>query len=320
MKENKKLSAWSSKYKPFYFNELSIHRSLKNKFVLISKKMLFPNIILSGPPGSGKTSGIICLARKLFPKDFPKYVYILNASDERGVEIIREKIKNFCLVNSVTQTSLIKLVILDEADSLTSVAQEALRRIMEIFSDKVRFALICNFPSKIIEPIQSRCAILRFKKIKENFIIKRLIFILNNEKIFFDNKGLETVIFLGNGDIRQTLNFSQKIAENYGNLTGISFKKFNSLSSSTFLNEFFLSITNKNLKLVKEYLADYINKGTNLREIIHLLFFLFKRVNKNQKRKYKAYYTLCKLKFLLMNKITSPFCLILSIKHLSKLL
>ena len=319
MKERKKLSSWSSKYKPFYFNELSVHRSLKKKFFLISKKMVFPNLILSGPPGSGKTSGIFCLARKLFPRDFEKYVYTMNASDERGVEIIREKIKIFCKIGPSTHKPIKKLVILDEADSLTNVAQEALRRIMEIFSDKVRFALICNFPSKIIEPIQSRCAILRFKKINEIFIIKRLIFILNSEKIIFDNKALETVIFLGNGDIRQTLNVTQKIVENFGNLTSNSMKKFHSLSTSNYLNEFLLSILNNNLKIIQEYFISFIHKGTTIHELINLLFFSLKGVNKTHEKKFKAYYFLCKLKFLLINEINAPFKIILCLKYLGEL-
>jgi len=281
--------------------------------------MVFPNLILSGPPGSGKTSGIFCLARKLFPKDFEKYVYTMNASDERGVEIIREKIKIFCKIGPSTHKPMKKLVILDEADSLTNVAQEALRRIMEIFSDKVRFALICNFPSKIIEPIQSRCAILRFKKINEIFIIKRLIFILNSEKIIFDNKALETVIFLGNGDIRHTLNVSQKIVENFGNLTSNSMKKFHSLSISNYLNEFFLSILNKNLKIIQEYFISFIHRGTTIQELINLLFFLLKRVNKTHGKKFKAYYFLCKLKFLLINEINAPFSIILCLKYLGEL-
>lgn len=238
------------------------------------------------------------MAKKLFLKDFQKNVLVLNVSDERGVDIIRDKIKIFCQRNLSHLSLNRKLIVLDEADSLTIVAQEALRRIIENFSDKVRFALICNFPSKIIEPIQSRCAILRFHKISETFILYRLIFILNKEKIFFDIGGLETIIFLANGDIRQTLNKSQKISELHGDLTFKSVKKFCLLTDSTLSIDYFFAVCNKNFKFGKEVLFEYLNNGSNILEIIQNFFIFYQKIHKNKKTNFLCFYVLCNLKII----------------------
>jgi len=299
----------------FLLQELSMHKSLKKKFILMSKKVLLPNIILSGPPGSGKTSGIFCLARKMFSNDFQKYVLCLNTSDDRGVEVIREKIKIFCQKKLKEENFKKKLVILDEADFMTITAQEALRRIMEIFSDKVRFALICNFPSKIIGPIQSRCAILRFKKINETFLLNRLIFILNKEDIFFDLAGLEAIIFLTNGDIRQTLNVSQIIVKTYGNLTQKAFKNFFSLSNSTLFLEFFSTFSNKNLYFSQELLFDFINNGFDIIETIQKIFLLCKKIHFYETKKLKIFNIMCHFRLICsMNFKTAIFLKILSQK------
>ncbi|ABW98125.1 rfc2 (nucleomorph) [Hemiselmis andersenii] len=306
---------WTFKYRPYLLKELSIHKSLKKKFILMTKKVILPNIILSGPPGSGKTSGIFCLARKIFGKDFQKHVLCLNTSDNRGVEIIREKIKTFCQKKLKNENLKKKLVILDEADFMTITAQEALRRIMEIFSDKVRFALICNFPSKIIGPLQSRCAILRFKKIKETFLLNRLIFILNNEGVFFDIAGLEATIFLTNGDIRQILNMSQIIVKTFGNLTQKAIKKFCSLSNSTVFLEFFSAFSNKNVYFSQELLLDCINNGSNIIETIQRIFLFCKKIHINEKGKIKIFDILCHFRLICSQNVNpSVFLMFLNQK------
>ena len=294
---------WSSRFKPFFLHELFLSHGLKKKFVLMIKKMILPNIILCGPPGSGKSSSICCLSKKLFSSNYAKHVLTLNASDDRGVQVIREKIKIFCQKKLRNDTIQKKLVILDEADSLTKTAQEALRRTMEIFSDGVRFALICNFPSKIIEPIQSRCAILRFTKIQENFIFHRLVYILNNEKIFFDSNGLEAVIFITQSDMRQTLNVSQKIVELYGNLTYKAIGKFCALTDYTLYGEFFIGFSNLNMIFGKELLLDSLNNGFNILEIIEEIFLICKKVYRQEKKTLIVLEVLCKLRLFLSDNL-----------------
>lgn len=140
----------------------------------------------------------------------------LNASDERGIDVVREKIKMFAKKKVTLPAGRHKLVLLDEADSMTGAAQQALRRIMEIYSDSTRFALACNQSSKIIEPIQSRCAILRFGRLTDEQVLKRLKEVIAIEGVPHDNRGLEALIFTADGDMRQALNNAQSTAAGFG--------------------------------------------------------------------------------------------------------
>lgn len=286
-------TSWISKYSPSYLNQILMDSILKKKFLRMNEKMLLPNLIITGPPGSGKTSGIRCFTKKFFYKNHGKKVLKLNASEERGVDVVREKIKFFCKQKNFSKKKFKKLVLLDEADSMTEVAQEALRRMMELFSEKVRFIFICNFPSKIIEPIQSRCVVFKLKKIKKKNIAKRLAFILNQEKIFFDVPGLETVLLLSRGDIRQILNKSEIVVRNFGELTWRVMKRFYSISDTTYVIGFFCAFLNKNYILSEEILFDIINGGLNRLEIIQKIFEFTKNIENHNLMKMKVLNLLC---------------------------
>lgn len=140
----------------------------------------------------------------------------LNASDDRGIDVVRNKIKLFAQQKVTLPPGRQKIVILDEADSMTSGAQQALRRTMEIYSSTTRFALACNQSSKIIEPIQSRCAIVRFSKLSDQEILSRLMVVAQREKVAFTPEGLEAVVFTADGDMRQGLNNLQATSNGFG--------------------------------------------------------------------------------------------------------
>jgi len=165
-----------------------------------------PNIIITGPPGIGKTTSILCLANELLGDSFKDGTLELNASDERGINVVREQIKMFAKKKLSLPPGRHKVIILDEADNITGPAQQALRRIMEEYSLTTRFALACNYSTKIIEPIQSRCAILRFTKLSDAEILLRLKEIASSEEVQYNEEGLEAILFTANGDMRQAIN------------------------------------------------------------------------------------------------------------------
>src|SRR3989338_2341145 len=164
---------WIEKYRPRKVEEIVGNEGAVSRLRAIASSGNLPNLILSGPPGVGKTSSLLCLARELLGEAYWEAVLELNASDDRGIEMVRESIKMFAQKKVTLPPGRHKVVLLDEADNITSAAQQALRRTMELYSDTTRFALACNTSSKIIEPIQSRCAILRFTRLSAEELLSR---------------------------------------------------------------------------------------------------------------------------------------------------
>lgn len=165
-----------------------------------------PNLILSGPPGVGKTSSVLCIVRELLGEKVRDAVLELNASDERGIEVVREQIKSFAHKKVTLPPGQTKVIILDEADSLTEGAQQALRMIISNFSDTTRFVLSCNNSQKIIDAIQSRCIILRFSKLQEVEVEKNLKRVVEGEGVKISSEAFQTLLFIADGDMRQAIN------------------------------------------------------------------------------------------------------------------
>ncbi|KAH9540194.1 hypothetical protein CY35_15G098500 [Sphagnum magellanicum] len=197
---------WVEKYRPHRVSDIVGNQDVVARLQVIAQGGNMPNLIFSGPPGTGKTTSILALAHELLGPNFKEAVLELNASDDRGIDVVRNKIKMFAQKKVTLPPGRHKIVLLDEADSMTGGAQQALRRTMEIYSNTTRFALACNLSSKIIEPIQSRCAVVRFARLTEHEILDRLLRVVEAEKVPYVPEGLEAVVFTADGDMRQALN------------------------------------------------------------------------------------------------------------------
>jgi len=179
-----------------------------------------PHVIISGMPGIGKTTSILCLARQLLGDAYKEAVLELNASDERGIDVVRNRIKGFAQKKVTLPPGRQKLVILDEADSMTSGAQQALRRTMEIYSATTRFAFACNQSNKIIEPLQSRCAILRYARLTDAQVVRRIRQICEAENVQYSDDGIAALVFSAEGDMRQAINNLQSTHAGFGFVNG----------------------------------------------------------------------------------------------------
>ncbi|AAW44676.1 hypothetical protein CNBG2300 [Cryptococcus deneoformans B-3501A] len=207
---------WVEKYRPVLLDDIVGNSDTVDRLKVIAEDGNVPHIIISGMPGIGKTTSIHCLAHALLGEAYKEGVLELNASDERGIDVVRNKIKSFAQRKVTLPPGRHKIIILDEADSMTAGAQQALRRTMEIYSNTTRFALACNMSNKIIEPIQSRCAILRYSKLNDAEVLKRLKEICDMESIKHNDEGLAALIFTAEGDMRQAINNLQSTWSGFG--------------------------------------------------------------------------------------------------------
>ena len=233
---------WVEKYRPrkldHIINQKEIITGLKN---FLNKPNELPHLLFTGAAGIGKTTTALCLAREILGENWKRDTLELNASDERGIKMVRERVKEFASImklslNQSENERPFKIIILDEADEMTSDAQTSLRRIIEDSSKTTRFIFICNYLSHIIEPIQSRCVVFRFSKVSADEVVEYLKYICKNEGIKFEEKALYKIYEHTNGDLRHSINILQAASTN-GNLNTLQVQNAIGISGKNKVSE-----------------------------------------------------------------------------------
>jgi replication factor C small subunit len=206
---------WSEKYRPKKLPEVVNQKEIIKGISNLIKSPDIPHMLFAGPAGVGKTTTALCIAMEILGDEWKKNTLELNASDERGIKMVRERVKEFAASIKLTSDKEFgkpKIIILDEADEMTSEAQTALRRIIEDSAKTTRFIIICNYLSQIIEPIQSRCVVFRFTRLPKEEVVDHLKMICEKEKAKYEEKALAQIFDSTEGDMRHSINIMQAAA------------------------------------------------------------------------------------------------------------
>ncbi|MFH0831411.1 MAG: replication factor C small subunit [archaeon] len=202
---------WTEKYRPKDFQGIVGQEEIVKRVKALTNSQNIPHLLFAGPAGTGKSSLSLIIVKELFGKNWRENYLELNASDERGIDVVRQKVKDFARTKALGDVPF-KIIFLDEADALTREAQQALRRTMENFTSTCRFIMSCNYSSKIIDPIQSRCVVFRFRLLEKKDIEKIIKRITEEEKIEIDSGAMEILYEVSEGDCRRMINLLQATA------------------------------------------------------------------------------------------------------------
>jgi len=202
---------WTEKYRPKKFEEIVGQDDIIKRVQSLTNSLNIPHLLFAGPAGVGKSTLALVVVKELFGESWKENYLELNASDERGIDVVRQKVKDFARTKAISKIPF-KVIFLDEADALTNEAQNALRRTMENYTSNCRFILSCNYSSKIIDPIQSRCAVFRFRLLEKKDIEKVVRKISQNEKLEIEGSAIESLFELSEGDCRRAINLLQTTA------------------------------------------------------------------------------------------------------------
>ena len=259
---------WTEKYRPKDFSELKGQKEIVKRVEGFVRQKNMPHLLFAGPAGTGKTSLSLIIAKRLFKEQWHQNFLELNASDERGIDIIRVKVKDFARTKAIGDVPF-KIIYLDESDALTREAQQALRRTMENYTQTCRFILAANYSSKIIEPIQSRCAIFRFKPLDKKEIAGIVEHIAKEEKLKISDKAKDALVEIADGDCRRVENILQSCAAADRNIDDGMIYSIASMAHPKEIDEVLkLALGNKFIDARKKLLDVMLNYGLSGIDVI----------------------------------------------------
>lgn len=263
---------WIEKYRPNTLNDVISHTHIITALKQFVKKGNLPHLILFGPPGTGKTSAITACAKEMYGEDIILMCIEINASEERGVDVVRSRIMQFvsCQNAKLAQKNTLKLVILDEADSMTEDAQIMLRTVMEKFSYTTRFCLICNYLKKIHFSILSRCKQFRFAPLDTHHIKERLKYVCEQEHIDITDEGANEIINKSEGDMRKVLNILQAVSSTNSQITAENVNTCLCHVTNDEIDDIIDSLVHNDVQTSFGIINNYIRgDGYSLSEILH---------------------------------------------------
>jgi len=284
---------WIEKYRPQNIEDIMVDDSIKTEIDKIVKDKNIPNMILTGTPGIGKTTTLLCIATKLYGKYMSDTVLELNASDERGIKLINSgELNAFCTQKMPYHSKESKnyaphkLIIFDEADNMTEKALPIISVLMDKFYMSTRFVFTCNTSSKIIESIQSRCKIIRYMRLPIDKITSRLALILKLENIKYDKKALKEIAQLSSGDMRHAINLLQLVSDRYKNVTIDNISTLCEIPPSNIISDILQSVKTDVVKTLQTVFA-LKESGYSVNDIFTGFFNYLKSPNINMDESYK---------------------------------
>lgn len=264
---------WTEKYRPRLLSEISGNKDINNKFMTYRNLKSIPNLLIYGKYGTGKTTTILCLIHELYGDKYSKYTLKLNASDERGINVVRNKIQLFASSKSDMQ----KIVILEEFDNMLQGSQYSICVLMDEYPN-TKFILSCNSNNNIIERIQSRCVILHFFRIDDISIRKYLLKIAECENIEYTDSGIDTLLFIADGDMRSAINNLQSTYYGHGKITKLTVYNIIDKPFPHVINDILQECLLNNIKNAIKKVYDIWNKGYSAEDIIVMIFRCYKKL------------------------------------------